>query len=79
MASLVRGRSRRSRAVPRPAATLTIRAGQPRRGELVIGFGNVTEEAIERGIAAIADLLQPPARRSASRSRRPAERRTRAR
>jgi len=47
------------------------------RGELVIGFGNATEEAIERGIAAIADLLQPPARRPASPSRRPAERRTR--
>jgi len=52
---------------------------QPRRGELVIGFGNVTEEAIERGIAAIADLLQPPARRPASQSHRPAEQRTRPR
>jgi hypothetical protein len=26
--------------------------------ELVLGFGNVTESAIERGIAAIGDLLR---------------------
>src|SRR5262245_42380707 len=52
---------------------------QPRRGELVIGFGNVTEEAIERGIGAIAHLLQAPARPPASPSRRPAGRRTRTR
>ena len=50
---------------------------QPRRGELVIGFGNVTEEAIERGIAAIADLLQPPSRRPVERRTRPRARRHR--
>jgi len=33
---------------------LSAREGPP---QLVLGFGNLTEPAIERGIAAIADLL----------------------
>jgi GntR family transcriptional regulator/MocR family aminotransferase len=32
-------------------------SGGPGRAELVLGFGNLTEPAIERGIAAVADLL----------------------
>jgi GntR family transcriptional regulator / MocR family aminotransferase len=36
---------------------LTDRNGRGARPELVLGFGNLTEPAIERGIAAIADLL----------------------
>jgi GntR family transcriptional regulator / MocR family aminotransferase len=33
-------------------------SGNPRPPELVLGFGNLSEPAIERGIAAIGDLLQ---------------------
>jgi GntR family transcriptional regulator/MocR family aminotransferase len=36
------------------------RTGEPpARCELVIGFGNVPEEAIDRGIAAVASVLDP--------------------
>jgi GntR family transcriptional regulator/MocR family aminotransferase len=32
--------------------------GQTRPPELVLGFGNVSEPAIQRGVAAIAELLR---------------------
>jgi GntR family transcriptional regulator/MocR family aminotransferase len=32
-------------------------AGTPAPPQLVIGFGNVSERAVESGIAAVADLL----------------------
>ncbi len=36
------------------------RSGQTRPPELVLGFGNLSEQSIERGIATIADLLSTP-------------------
>jgi len=35
-------------------------SGQGRPFELVLGFGNLSEESIQRGIATIADLLSNP-------------------
>jgi GntR family transcriptional regulator / MocR family aminotransferase len=35
-------------------------SGQTRPPELVLGFGNLSEQSIERGIATIADLLSTP-------------------
>jgi GntR family transcriptional regulator/MocR family aminotransferase len=41
-----------------PMSELT-QLGRPRPPELVIGFGNLTEQAIRRGVETVADLLSP--------------------
>ena len=54
-------RSSRRRASVRSACTGWARSGPPpwpRPPQLVLGFGNVSERAIEAGIAAVADLLR---------------------
>lgn len=47
----------RSRSIGLYGMSMYRLSGQGGRGELVLGFGNLTEPAIERGIAAVADLL----------------------